>query len=116
MSGTRLRIGIDAHAIGERKTGNERFMANVLPALRAACDHELVIFLGEPAASPVPRDTRTSIVSVPRMRAGRLVYSLPRATRRIGLDVLLVQYTAPRTRCPVVTVVHDVAFAVHPEY
>jgi len=33
------------------------------------------------------------------------------------LDVMLVQYTAPRSPgCPVVSVVHDVSFAEHPEW
>jgi glycosyltransferase involved in cell wall biosynthesis len=41
----------------------------------------------------------------------------PTAARRDRLDALLVQYVGPPfAACPVVTVVHDVAFAVYPEF
>jgi glycosyltransferase involved in cell wall biosynthesis len=47
----------------------------------------------------------------------RLSFSLPRLARHDRLDVLLVQYTAPRMLpCPVVTIVHDVAFALFPRF
>src|SRR6476469_6402619 len=49
--GRRLRLGIDAHVIGDRKTGNERFMANLLRALRPLTDHELVLFFTHPEAA-----------------------------------------------------------------
>lgn len=115
----RLRIGIDAHAIGEHKTGNERFIANVIPALRERCDHELVLyFTHEPAARSWPRSAGTSVrVLRPANPLIRIPAVLPWHAARDHLDVLFVQYTGPPIcPCPVVTVVHDVAFAVHPEF
>ena len=63
-----LRIGIDAHAIGERKTGNERFIANVIPALRARCDHELFLYVTTADGERVLRGAVSSA-----RRSGRFV-------------------------------------------
>ncbi len=123
-----LRIGIDAHAVGERKTGNERFIANVARELRGICDHELILYFTDEAAAGAWQtgawhtgerhtDGRTEVrVLRPSSPFLRIPFSMPAAARRDRLDVLLVQYSASaRIRCPVVTVVHDVSFAVHPE-
>lgn len=114
-----MRIGIDVHAIGQRATGNERFIVNVTRALRDSCDDDLVLFFSShDTAGSWPVDDRTAVrVIEPAGRAMRLAYALPKMAKQEDLDVLLVQYTAPkRTGCPVVTVVHDVSFAEHPEW
>jgi glycosyltransferase involved in cell wall biosynthesis len=47
----------------------------------------------------------------------RIPFVLPYRVARDGVDVLLVQYTAPPVMGrPVVTVVHDVAFALYPQF
>jgi glycosyltransferase involved in cell wall biosynthesis len=114
-----LRIGIDAHAIGERKTGNERYVANLIPALRRRCDHHVVLFFtDERAAAGWPRDERTSVRLLrPAHPVARIPFVLPFHAARERLDVLFVQYSGPPVvTCPVVTVVHDVAFAVYPQF
>src|SRR4029079_8889950 len=100
-----LRIGIDAHAIGERKTGNERFIANVIPALRARCDHELFLYVTTADGERVLRERgleRTTIRTVrPANPLIRIPLALPMQARRDRLDVLLVQYVAgPVVPCP----------------
>jgi glycosyltransferase involved in cell wall biosynthesis len=117
----RLRIGIDAHAIGERKTGNERFVANLIPALRARSEHELVLYVTTDAAEGALRARRLERTLVRRVRPAtplvRIPLGLPALAARDRLDAVLVQYTAgPWAPCPVVTVVHDVAFRRHPEF
>lgn len=115
----RLRIGLDAHAIGTRRTGNERFMANVVRELRRITDHELVLYFTDAEAAEGWRGLPATRVRLLRP-AGPLVripLGLPLQALRDRLDVLFVQYTGPPVSpCPVVTVVHDVAFARHPEY
>jgi glycosyltransferase involved in cell wall biosynthesis len=117
--GGRLRIGIDAHVIGDRKTGNERFMANVIPALRRICDHELFLYFTHPEAMrswPSAAATHHRLLR-PANPLIRIPFSLGYRAARDRLDVLFVQYTAPPVvSCAVVTVVHDVAFALHPEW
>jgi len=119
VAGRRLRIGIDAHVIGARLTGNERVMAGVLPALREICDHELVLyFTDRSVAGSWPRWPGTEVRLLrPGRRVVRIPFTLPYRAARDRLDVLFVQYTAPPVvGCPVVTLVHDVCYAVHPEY
>lgn len=115
----RLSIGIDAHAIGEHATGNERFIKNVAREMREICDHELVLFFTSPeAAAAWPADERTRVSVVrPAHPLMRVPFAMPRAVRHERLDVLLVQYAAPRSPgCPVVSVVHDVSFVEHREW
>jgi len=115
----RLRIGVDAHAIGELATGNERFIANVVREMRAMCDHEMILFFtSAEAAGAWPADERTQVRLLrPTNSLMRVPLVMGRAARREQLDVMLVQYTAPRSPgCPVVSVVHDVSFAEHPEW
>lgn len=112
-------MGIDAHAIGELATGNERFISNVVREMRALCDHEMVLFFTSSAAAAAwPADERSRIRLIrPANSLVRVPLVVGHAARREKLDVLLVQYTAPRSPgCPVVSVVHDVSFAEHPEW
>ena len=120
-AGRPLRIGIDAHAIGERKTGNERFIANLIPALRARCDHELFLYVTTADGERALRRRGLERTTIRRLRPAtalvRIPFSLPMQARRDRLDVLFVQYVAgPVLPCPLVTVVHDVAFRRHPEF
>ncbi|MGQ0669033.1 MAG: glycosyltransferase, partial [Actinomycetota bacterium] len=121
MSDRRLRIGVDAHVIGRRQTGNERFLTNLVRAIRALSPHELFLYFTEEGAASDWRrrgDERTTVRLVrPRNPFARIPVSLPLRARRDRVDVLLVHYNAPPVApCPVVTIVHDVAFARYPEY
>lgn len=110
-----MRIGVDAHVLGARKTGNERFVAGVISALAARGEHDIVAFLTQSDAPLPPGVERVSL----RLsgRVARHVWSLSRAARLAEIDVLLTQYLVPwRAPCPVVPVIHDVSFATNPEY
>ena len=45
VAGPVLRIGLDAHVIGRRKTGNETYITGLGNALAARDDVELSVFL-----------------------------------------------------------------------
>ena len=116
-----LTIGIDAHAIGERKTGNERFIANVIPAIRRRTGAQLVLYFTDVDAARAWDARRMPGTTVrllrPAGRVARVAATLPIRTFLDRLDVLFVQYTGPPVAaCPVVTVVHDIAFWQHPEW
>lgn len=115
----RLRIGIDAHAVGQRQTGNERFAANMIRALREICDHQLVLYFTEPAAAAefatLP-DTRTRLLR-PRHPLLRIPFGLPLLATHDDVDVLFVQYAGPPVfGRPLVTIVHDAAFELLPQH
>jgi len=59
---------------------------------------------------------RTETLNAAHARLWTL-FALPRAARRLGVDVLHVQYNGPRVRDPaLVTTVHDVSFRLFPEW
>jgi glycosyltransferase involved in cell wall biosynthesis len=112
-----MRIGVDAHAIGRRLTGNEVYVRSLLNGFAALDrDCEIVAYVSAPdACAFIQASIRTRRVAAnPLMRLG---YDLAGKVREDRLDLLHVQYTAPLA-CPVplVATVHDVSFAEHPEY
>jgi glycosyltransferase involved in cell wall biosynthesis len=95
-------------------------MENLLPALRETSDHTLYMYFGDEAVAGQWRSRGLADTVVRRERIDnpilRLGVSLPAASRRDRLDVLLCHYNRPPlASCPVVTIVHDVSFARFPE-
>jgi glycosyltransferase involved in cell wall biosynthesis len=115
-----LKILIDAHLVGERETGNETYMVNLLRALsRVNRDDEIVVAAAHPqVVEPlITGDRRCSLVPVSPNPVRRLLYDLPRLAGRLDVDVLCVTYTGPlMVNRPMVAVVHDVSFRRHPEW
>lgn len=111
-----MRIAIDAHAIGNRQTGNEVYVRNLLQRyVRLEPGNEYLAYVSPGAAREVPKRVRTREVSAnPFMRLG---FQLGAHLRQDRPDLVHVQYTAP-LGCPVpiVVTVHDVSYLEHPEF
>ncbi len=114
-----MRIVVDAHMVGSRETGNERYLVNLLcsmagvPGVECAAavraDKELPAALSDAGLDLIVLD--------PPGDWTRLVYTLSRACRRWQADVLHVTYVAPFfAPCPVVVTVHDVSFRRYPSF
>jgi len=117
--GRPLRIALDAHTVGRRQTGNERYVVELGNALAARDDVEVIALLDEATAWPVDGAAhRPSIVSLQAQRPQlRIPFELPVAVRRARADLLQVNYVAPPVAgVPVVTVVHDLSFEDLPEH
>jgi glycosyltransferase involved in cell wall biosynthesis len=113
----RMRISVDAHAIGCHLTGNEVYVRNLLLQFGRLDKHnDFVTYLSNPRAElDVPVRFEPRFVSQNPFK--RLGFDLPNALRRDRPDVLHVQYTGPlRTRVPMVVTVHDVSYLEHPSY
>jgi glycosyltransferase involved in cell wall biosynthesis len=113
-----MRFSVDAHAIGQKLTGNETYVRNLLQSFAALDeDAEFYAYISRPtAADEIPAAVRTRLVSVnPYVRLG---YDLPRRLKDDRPAVLHVQYTAPVTCAgvPLVVTVHDVSYLSHPQY
>ncbi|MFP4248093.1 MAG: glycosyltransferase family 4 protein [Armatimonadota bacterium] len=129
MGGRGLRIGIDARAVSYAKTGDRSYTLGLIDGLARLSEigetaHEFVLFFDRepPPELPCIRngelapewDVQTLSAAHPRLWT---LTSLPRAARRLGVDVLHVQYNGPRVRDPaLVTTVHDVSFRLFPEW
>lgn len=115
-----LRILIDAHMAGERESGNERYIVNLIAALQKLdLPAEFVIAASHPElfsdGCQVRGNWRVEKVSATSFR--RLAYELPRLVCREKVDLMHVTYAAPVwPGCRVVTTIHDVSFRPHPEW
>jgi glycosyltransferase involved in cell wall biosynthesis len=116
-----MRIGIDARELCGRATGAGRYLHGLLRHWNTdetTRRHEFVLYAPEPLA--VSFDARrfpTRVVEgVPNTWWEQV--RLPPVAARDHLDVFFAPaYTAPlATRIPLVTAIHDVSFAAHPEW
>lgn len=113
----RMRYAIDAHAIGQRLTGNEVYARSLVGAFAAVDKHsDFYTYISvKEAEAWIPE--RFHIRYVSSNPLARLGYGLAAQVRRDRPDVLHVQYTAPLfCPVPVVVSIHDVSFLEHPEY
>ena len=115
-----MKILIDAHVVGERETGNETYIVNLLRALsRINRDDEIFVAAAHAeSVEPLIEGSRgCSLVRVSTNPFRRLLYDLPHLASHLDVDMLCVTYAGPlRVKCPMTAVVHDVSFKRHPEW
>lgn len=115
-----MRILIDAHMVGERESGNERYIMNLIAGLSGLdLPADFVVAAAHPEmfSEVIKNRSRWQVVSVPASPWRRLGVDLPSLVRRLRVDVLHVTYAAPLwAGCRVVTSVHDVSYRAHPEW
>jgi glycosyltransferase involved in cell wall biosynthesis len=115
-----MRIGIDAHMVGEKETGNETYVTNLLRGLgllgmwpdcvALATDRELL-------AQRLGSDGQLASVTVSRSPLVRILRGIPSAVRRWNIDVLHSSYIAPPAlSCPAVVSIHDIAYEHFPSF
>jgi glycosyltransferase involved in cell wall biosynthesis len=112
-----MKFAIDAHAIGQKLTGNEVYIRNLLSCFaHQDGDSDFLAYISTPEALPViPAGFRTETVSTnPFIRLGA---EIPFSLLRERPDLLHVQYTSPLVcSAPIVVSVHDVSFLEYPSY
>lgn len=105
-----MRIGIDAHVVGRRATGNETYIVNLVDALMRRNDVQPLVFLDGDVAWPGTTDPTVARLRT-RTPFARIPVELPLAARRARVDLLHVQYVGPPlVGVPLVTAIHDVSF------
>ena len=116
-----MRIGIDARELTGKPTGVGRYLSGLLAEW--VCEarsqqHDFVLYTHEPLPPrPDPGHVTTRVLPGPGGTWWEQV-RLPWAMERDRLDVFFSPgYTAPlRTAVPTVVAIHDLSFAVHPEW
>ncbi len=117
-----MRIGIDARTLSGRYTGDRTYWRGLLGGLAATnAPHEFVLYTRLAVEDPPPGlDARFQwrTLPAPANDALWLLSAFPRALKRDKIDVAHTQYNIPLlgAPCPVVTTVHDITFALHPEW
>jgi glycosyltransferase involved in cell wall biosynthesis len=106
----RVRVGLDAHVIGRRKTGNETYVVNLGSALAARSDVDTLAYVD--AGARWPSGLRAPTIRELRLRAPqlRIPVELPFRATMDRVDLLHVQYVAPLARVPIINAIHDVSF------
>jgi glycosyltransferase involved in cell wall biosynthesis len=116
-----LRIGIDAHSIGSRQSGNETYYRSLLQALgRADTKHDYVVYgTNLSALLDLQLDRQRFRISPvrPAARLARISLVMPLKTHRDQLDVFHAQHIIPPfVKCRTVTTIPDLAHEHYPEY
>jgi glycosyltransferase involved in cell wall biosynthesis len=117
-----MRIGIDAHCIGQRKTGNETYTYNLVKHLGLLDSDgiDYIVYLTSKAERnggvfAGPR-SRTKVIR-PETPYLRIPLAFALESRAEKLDVLHAQYLLPHhLRCRTVLTVHDVLYERYPEF
>jgi glycosyltransferase involved in cell wall biosynthesis len=119
-AGLRMRIAIDAHAIGSALTGNERYIENIAQQLLCMDkESEYFFFFTSEDARRTWQNRAQNLTTclVARNPWLRLSIDLPRQMRQIRPDVFHYQYTGPLFQlCPEVVTIHDLSFERYPEF
>jgi glycosyltransferase involved in cell wall biosynthesis len=118
----RVNIGIDTHAAEQEASGNCTWVRGLVEALVGILEprHRLFLYAGDAGHRWYRRFDGDAAVRVRGMGPGgavaRLLFAMPMASLRDGLDVLHVQYVGPPLHHgALVVTVHDVAFETHGE-
>jgi glycosyltransferase involved in cell wall biosynthesis len=117
-----MRIALDARTLSGRYTGDRTYWRGLIGAL-AEIDHENEYFVytrlpvdGDPP--PTGPNFTWRILPSPTHDAAWMSLAFPKALKADKIDVAHTQYNTPLlgARCPVVTTVHDITFALFPEH
>ncbi|MBI1318278.1 MAG: glycosyltransferase [Candidatus Hydrogenedens sp.] len=113
-----MRIGIDAHYLGNQSGGNETYTRNLLRGLqRIAPPADFVLFCHPDLPQNDPDTAGFDRVNLPVESSYlRVPFVMPWLAARHRLDLLHVQYTAPPwCPCPYVVTLHDIVMLRFPE-
>jgi glycosyltransferase involved in cell wall biosynthesis len=105
-------VALDAHTVGRKQTGNERYVVELGNALATRADVDLVAYLDRDQLWPSDAGPAPTIRHLRfRQPQLRIPIELPIRARRDGADLLHVAYVAPPVAgVRLVTAVHDVSF------
>lgn len=107
-----MRVGFDAHMVGERETGNETYALGLLHGLNQI-RFPVDTYSFARLAPSIHRQHRV----LPRTSILRVPFSSPLLALRDGLDLFHATYVLPPLLpCPSILTVHDITFALHPEW
>lgn len=106
-----MRIGIDAHMLGDQSGGNESFYKGILSELSPDPDDEYFLFV-KPGTDVAKYLTRFNIVFFKSTNAiARNIFELNSLCKKYKLDVLHTQYYIPfQCQCKTVVTIHDLSF------
>lgn len=112
-----MKIALDCRTVTAPKTGDRTYALNLLRGLAEVDrENEFLLYTWERTTLTDVSNPRFSTVLLPSQpRWAWTPLAFPRDLRRRGADLAHVQYIIPPVSpCPVVTTIHDIAFARFP--
>ena len=108
-------VAFDADVLGRQRTGDETYALNLLRELGALVSTAGIRLVGITRRPDLVPDGVEALSLATGWQELRMAWSLPRALRRIGAELVHTQYALPlRCPCPAVVTVHDLSFARDP--
>jgi glycosyltransferase involved in cell wall biosynthesis len=117
-----VRIGIDAHCLGQQKTGNETYTRELVQNLlrRPPNGHSIWIYLTEHSEALARANSNAASsfhLICPATPGLRFLLGFPIEARRRKLDLFHAQYfLPPALGCKTVLTVHDISYERFPEF
>lgn len=107
-----MRVGFDAHHVGEQQTGNETYAIGLLHGFE-----KLGFAVDAYAFRPLPIRFHRMHRLWPHQSLVRIPFTTPLLAGRDRLDLYHATYTLPPLLpCASVVTVHDITFDLHPEW
>ena len=109
--GIGMKIGIDAHMLGDHSGGNQRFYENILQHMTVPADSTIFLFVKRGTDISIYKDRFKIVYLKSKSSSGRYLWELPRLCRKLKLDILHTQYFIPFIRpCRTICTIHDICF------
>lgn len=124
-----MNIGIDIRAIGHQRTGDETYTLQLIKSL-ARVDKKNTYFLYTSASADKDINKIKNLLNIEnknfKIKTVRAInrflwtaWALPRQVKKDKVDILHVQYITPlfaTNNLKIITTIHDVSFARHPQF
>ncbi len=109
-------IVVDADTLGRHRTGDERYVSNLLRELAAPAAKASVRLAAVTRHPELVPPGIEALALHTRPQELRMLVTLPRLLRNVGAALVHTQYAIPAGRsCPAVVTIHDLSFERHPE-
>ena len=106
-----MRIGIDAHMLGDHSGGNESYYTNILQNMIVPEEDEIYLFVKKNIDSSAYSHKFKVVEFEEESAFKRNFIELSKLCKKYQLDLLHTQYFIPFHRpCPVVCTIHDICF------
>lgn len=115
-----MRIGIDAHTIGQQQTGNETYTRNLIENISTLAPRDMELYFYHTMRHDQFEHGKWKgriRQVVPANAAIRIPLSFPVVTAIDKLDLMHYNYVAPPVSpCPTIITIHDISYEYYPEY
>jgi len=113
-----MKILLDAHMLGQKETGNERYWKNLALSLAKFINPKNIILYSNLPKEKLPKEFQKFIIFTPKFKNGffRIFFGFNQAIKKFKPDLIHVQNFAPfKKTIPIINTVHDVCFKTYPE-